>query len=158
MDDLVLKLRILAKAELLLFRLQLRRTLRQAALGLIAVLLVVLAVGMLNVALYQYLAAPLGSAGAALVVALLDLAIAGLVLVAAGRQQLGEEYETAHDLSEKVMADLNADILRLRAQAADLQDDIKQLRMAASGFLNPGGFSLPTILQWISMVFRFFRK
>jgi hypothetical protein len=72
MEDIFIKIRVLIKAEMILFRLQLRRTLQQTAIYVAAALLVVLAAGMLNIALFLSLAPRLDNAGAALAVALVD--------------------------------------------------------------------------------------
>jgi hypothetical protein len=158
MDELLMKLRLLAKAEMILFRLNLRRAVRQAALSLAAVLLAVLAVGMLNVAIYQYLAPRLDGAGAALAVALADLVIAAAVLIAAGRQGLGNEYDAANALREVIVTDLTADADRIKTEISELHDNIRHIRAAATGFLNPGGINLSSIVQWLTVLFRFFQQ
>jgi hypothetical protein len=158
MDEILLKLRILAKAEMVLFRLHLRRTLRQAALSLVAVLIIILAMGMLNVALYQYLIPRLDSAGSALAVAVIDILVAAAILFAAGRQELGAEYDAAQELRERVVSDLMADADRLRTYVTELHDDIRQIRTTASGFLNPGGINIASILQWLIVLARGFWK
>ncbi len=154
MDELLLKLRLLAKAEAILFRVNLQRTLRQVLFSLAALLLAILALGMLNVAFYQYLIPRLDSAGAALVVALVDLLIAAAVLVVAGRQPVGAEHDAAKELRERIMADLAADAERVKVQLTELHDDIRQIRATASGLLNPGGISLGSIFQWLMMLVR----
>ncbi len=158
MDEFIVKLRLLAKAEMVLFRLHLRRTVRQAVFSLAAVLLAVLAVGMLNVALYQYLLPRLDGAGSALVVAFADLAIAAAVLLAAGREQQGNEYDAAIKLREMIMTDLAADADRVKTQFSELQDDIRQIRTTATGLLNPGGINLAAIVPWLTMLFRVLRR
>ena len=158
MDDLLLKLRILAKIEMVLFRLHLRRTMRQAALALAAVLIAILAMCMLNVALYLYLVPRLDGAGAALAVALADTVVAAAVLLAAGRQRLDSGYDAANDLRERIIADLAAEAGSIRAQVAELHDDIKQIRTMASGILNPGGLNLTSIVQWLVALVRGFRR
>ncbi len=158
MDELLLKLRLLAKAEMILFRLHLQRTMRQVLFSLAALLLAVLAMAMLNVAFYLYLVPRLEGAGAALVVALVDLGIAASVLLVAGRQQGGAEYEAAKELRERIMVDLAADVERVKIQLTDLHDDIRQIRATASGLFQTGGFSFASLVPWFTMLFRFFRR
>ena len=158
MDALLLKLRLLAKAEMVLFRLHLRRTLRQAALGLGAVLAVIMALGMMNIALYQYLLPRWEGAGAALAVALVDLGVAAVLLIAAGQQQLDREHQAANELREQIIADLSADASRVSAQVTELQDDIRQIRTTASSIFNPGGLNIGSILQWVVLLVRNFRR
>lgn len=158
MDELVVKLRLLAKAELILLRLHLRRTVKQAAFYIVAALLAVLAVGMLNVALYLYLAPILESARAALVVALADIALAAVVILAAGRLHLGPEADAANALRELTMTELVADIERVKTQIADLSDDVKKIRSAVTGFMSLGSVGLPSVLQWLPVILGLFRR
>ena len=51
MDNFLVKMRLLLKSEMIRLRLQLRRTVQQAAFYIAAALLAVLAVGMLEIAL-----------------------------------------------------------------------------------------------------------
>jgi hypothetical protein len=158
MDELVVKLRLLAKAELILLRLHLSRTVKQAAFYIVAALLAVLAVGMLNVALYLYLSPLLESARAALVVALADIALAAVVILAAGRMHLGPEADAANALRELTMRELVSDVDRVRAQIADLSDDIKKIRTTVTGFMSLDSIGLPSLLQWLPMLLGLFRR
>jgi len=154
MDEFLVKIRLLLKAEMLLFRLQMRRTVRQAAFYIAAALLTVLAVGMLNIALYLYLAPRLGNAGAAFAVAVVDIVLAAAVVVVAGRLHLGPEVDAVTALREAAMAKLTADAERVKTQIAELHDDIKQIRSAVTGFLNFGGVNLTSLFQWVPVLIR----
>jgi hypothetical protein len=158
MDELIVKTRLLAKAELILLRLHLRRTLKQAAFYIVAGLMAVLAVGMLNVALYLYLSPLLDGARAALIVAAADIALAAIVIIAAGRLNLGPEADAANALRELTMSELVTDIDRVKAQIADLSDDIKKIRSAVTGFMSPGGIGISSVLQWLPVLFGLFRR
>jgi hypothetical protein len=158
MDDLIVKLRLLAKAEVILVRLYLRRAVRQVSLVLAAALFGLLALAMLNVALYFYFAARFGQANAALIVAGLDLLLAVVSVVAASRLGLGPEAGAAETIRDRVSAELTADADNLRAQLDDLSQDIKHIRAAVTGFMNPGGINLPALFQWLMMLVNFLRK
>jgi len=157
MDELVVKLRLLAKAEFILLRLHLIRSAKQAAFYLIAALMAVLAVGMLNVALYLYLLPMLERPRSALVVAVIDIALAAIVLIVASRLRLGPEAEAANALRELTMSELVSDIDRVKAQIADLSADIKQIRSTVSSF-SLGSIGLPAVLQWLPMLLKAFRR
>ncbi len=154
MDELLIKMRLLLKAEMILFRLQLHRTVQQTAFYIAAALLTVLAAGMLNIALYLYLAPRLDNAGAALAVAVVDIALAVVAVVAAGRLRLGPEVAAAKDLREAAMTELAADAERVKTQIAALHDDIKQIRTAVTGVLSFGGINLTSLFQWVPMLLR----
>ena len=154
MDEFLIKMSLLLKAEMILFRLQLRRTVQQAGFYIAAALLAVLAAGMLNIALYQYLAPRLDNAGAALVVAMLDIVLAVAAVVLAGRLRLGPEVDAAKALREAALAELTADAERVKAQIADLHDDIKRIRTAVTGSFGFGGANLTSLFQWVPVLLR----
>ena len=154
MDEFLIKMRLLLKAEMILFRLQLRRTLQQAAFYIAAVLLAVLAAGMLNMALYLYLAPRLDNASAALAVAIVDIVLAVVAVVVAGHLRLGPEVDAVRALREAAMAELIADAERVKTQIADLHDDIKRIRTAVTGFLSFGGVNLASLFQWVPVLLR----
>jgi hypothetical protein len=158
MDDLLVKLRLLSKAEFILLRLHLRRAVKQAAFFVVAAFLAVLAVAMLNLALYLYLVPRLEGTGAALVVALVDLVLAAAVIVAAGRMDLGSEGESAQALVDLTMTELASDIKQATKQISDLGDDIRQVRHAMTNFLGFSNLNLASVFQWIMMLLNVFRR
>jgi hypothetical protein len=154
MDEFLIKMRLLLKAEMILFRLQLGRIVQQAAFYIAAALLAVLAAGMLNIALYLYLAPRLDSAGAALAVAIVDIVLAVVAVVVADRLQLGPEVDAVKALREATMVELTADAEHVKTQIADLHDDIKRIRTAVTGSLSFGGVSFTSLFQWVPMLLR----
>jgi len=158
MDTLIKKLRILAKAEAIMVRLHLRRAVRQVSLVLAAALFGLLALAMLNVALYLFLAPRVDPALAALAVAGLDLLVGAVAVSAASRMELGPDAEAAETLRDRLMNDVAADAERLRKQLEDLGDDIKGIRTAVSGILQPAGINLPAVFQWLMTLVGFLRR
>ena len=154
MDEFLVKIHLLLKAEMILFRLQLRRTIRQAAFYIAAGLLAVLAVGMLNIALYLYLTPRLDNASAALAVAVVDIVLAVVAVIVAGRLHVGPEVDAVMALREATMAKLTADAESVKTHIAGLHDDIKQIRSAVTGFLNFGGVNFASVFQWVPVLFR----
>ena len=158
MDDLIVKLRLLAKAEAILIRLHLRRAIRQSSLVLVAALFGLLALAMLNVGIYFALVSQLGQAPAAFIVAGLDLLVAIAAVVVASRLGLGPEASAAESIRDRVSGDLAADADRLRVQLDDLGDDIRRIRAAVTDFTNLGGINWPAAFQWLMMIAGFLRK
>ena len=154
MDEFLVKMRLLLKAEMILFRLQLRRTVQQAAFFIAATLLAVLAAGMLNIALYLYLAPRYDNASAALAVAIVDMVLAVVAVVVAGRLQLGPEVDAVRALREAAMAELTADAERVKAHIADLHDDIKRIRTVVTGATSFGGINLASLFQLVPVLLR----
>lgn len=158
MDELIVKLRLLVKAESILIRLHLRRTVRQVSLVLAAALFGLLALVMLNVALYLFLEPRTGPAQAALAAAGLDLLAAAAAVIIAGRLGLGPEAGSARSLRDLASAELAADADRLREQLNDLGKDIKRIRAAVTGITHPAGIGLPRMLQWLVMLIGLLRR
>jgi len=157
-DDLIKKLRLLAKAEAILVRLHLRRAVRQMSLVLGAALFGLLALAMLNVALYLLLAPRIDPALAAFAVAGMDLLVGVAAVVAAGRLELGPEAETAEMIRDRASSELAADAERLRQQLKGLGEDIKGIRTSISSILQPGGISMPAVFSWLMMLVGFLRR
>lgn len=157
MEDIIRKLRLLAKAEAILVRLHLQRAVRQISLVLAAALFGLLALAMLNVALYLLLAPRIGAALAAFTVAGIDLLTAVLAVVAAGRLELGPDAAAVETIRDTAMQELAADAERLRKHLENLGDDIRGIRDTVSGILRPGGINMPAIFQWLMMVVGFLR-
>jgi hypothetical protein len=157
-NDLIIKLRLLAKAEALLVRLHLRRAVRQVSLVLAAALFGLLALAMLNVALYLVFSPRVGPAPAAFAVAGLDLLIGLVATAAAVRMELGPEAVAVEALRDRVSDEIAADAERLRAQFDDLGKDIKRIRSIMTGIAHPGGIDLPVVFQWLMMLVGFLRR
>jgi len=158
MDELIVKLRLLAKAEAILVRLHLRRAVLQMSLALVAALFGLLALAMLNVALYLYLVVRMDPALAAFAAAGMDLLIGVAAVVAASRLELGREAETAEMIRDRAISELAADTEHLRQRLEGLGEDIKGIRTSISGILQPGGIGLPTVFSWIMMLVGFLRR
>jgi hypothetical protein len=158
MDDLIVKLRVLAKAEAILVRLHLRRAVRQMSLALAAALFGLLALAMLNVSLYLYLSVRMDPALAAFAAAGVDLVIGVAAIIAAGRLELGSEAETAEMIRDRAITELAADAERVRQQMESLGDDIKGIRTSISSILQPGGISMPAVFSWVMMLIGFLRR
>jgi len=158
MEALIAKMRLLAKAEVILVRLHLRRAVRQVSFVLVAALFGLMALAMLNVAFYLFLAPRIDPALAALAVAGLDALLAVVAVAAASRLKLGPEAEDAASLRDLVSNELAADAERLRTQVDDLGQDIKRIRSAVTGITQPGGVGLAEVFQWLMMLIGYLRR
>jgi hypothetical protein len=157
MDEFLIKLRILLKAEMMLLRLHIRRSVKQTAFYIVAALLAVLSAAMLNVALYFSMVPRLEGTGAALVVALVDLVLAIAVIAYAGRMDLGPEEASAKALAELSMTELASDVERATRHVRDLEDDVRQVRSALTNLLTLGNLNLSSVFQWLMMLINLFR-
>ncbi len=154
MDKFLVKMHLLLKTEMILLRLQLRLIVQQAAFYIAAVLLAVLATGMLNIAFYLYLTPRLGSASAALAVAIVDIVLAVVAIVVASHLRLGPEVDAASALRKAALTTLTVDAEHAKSKIAELHDDIKRIRTAVTGFMSFDGVNLASFFQWVPMLLR----
>jgi hypothetical protein len=154
MDEYLVKMHLLLKAEMILLRLQLRLIVQQAAFYIAAVLLAVIATGMLNIAFYLYLTPRLGNASAALAVAIVDIVLAVVAIVVARYLRLGPEVDAVKALRKSALANLTADAEYAKTKIAELHDDIKRIRTAVTGFMRFDGVSLASFFEWVPMLLR----
>ena len=96
MDELVKKLRLLSNTQMTLVQLQGRRVSNQALAYSIAVLLGLLAMILINYAIFGTLSARVGEVYAALIMAGGDALIAVGMVAWAGRQKPGREEALRH--------------------------------------------------------------
>jgi hypothetical protein len=158
MNALIAKVRILAKAETIVARVHVRRIVQQTGLFVAAALFGLLALAMLNVALYLYLANRFNPALAALAVAGTDLALAMIAVVVAGRLELDPEVKAAESLRDLASSELSAEADRLRTKLADLGRDIEHIRAAVTGIAQPGGIIPSSAFQWLTMFINHLRR
>lgn len=132
MDDIIAKIRFIVRAEALLLRLHIRRAAQQAVLIAVGIVAVLLAVGMLNLSAYLFLAAEFGPPVAALLQAIANGVLALVVFVIAARLGLGREAETAKEVRELGMEQLSADARRLERELVQIRTDVAHMRSALS--------------------------
>jgi len=145
MNETIMKLRILARAELTLARINLQRTANRAILYAIAIGLVLLAVVMVNVGAYQLLAETHSSAVAAFLVAAGNGLLAAVLLLAARLLQPGPEEQMVRDIREMALAEVTADVDEIKADFAKMGSDVNRIRTAFSSLGSGGGISMGLI-------------
>ena len=132
MTDPIMKLKILARSEMALLRIQARRNATRTALLVVALVFVLLALGMLNFAGYQALAVNQGPAIAALLVALADGVIAIIVVVISrGAGSDTEQDKMVRDIRDLAYNELSADFDEVKEKVTQVTDDVRRIR---SGF------------------------
>lgn len=132
MDDILVKIRLLVRAELILLRLELRRAARQTALVATAIVAILLAVAMFNLAAYFFLSERLGPAMAGLVLGVANGLLAGTLIFVAGRLGRGVEAEMAEEIRELAMDQLSAEAQRITDDLATVKRDVSSMRRALS--------------------------
>lgn len=161
MDETLLKLRILVKAESTLFKANARRAAMRTRLFAMAIGMLLLAVVMINVAAYQYLSELMSEAAAALVVSAINGVLAIIVIVVATRLKAGPEEAMVHDIREMALTELSADLDEVRDEFNRIGTELNTIRSGvgqALGFLKPGGSATGSLMPVLSLITSMLKK
>ena len=139
MDEMIKKLKILARAEIHLARIRSERAADRTKLYALAIGLVLLAVVMVNVGMYELLAETYGDAVAAFMVAGVNIVLAALLAFAARQLQPGPEEQVVREIRELALTELTADVDQLKQEVAAFSGDVKRIRGGLSAFTSGGG-------------------
>jgi len=161
MDETLLKLRVLTRAEMTLAKANARRMAARSRLYAIALGMVLLTVVMINIAAYEYLSTLKGEAIAALLVALANGVLAVLVIFAASRIQAGPEEEMVKEIRELALSELSADAEGVKQSFAQISADIERIRSgfsSVSGLFGSGHSGLGSLGPLLGMLTSMLRK
>ncbi len=161
MDETLLKLRVLTRAEMTLAKANARRMAARTRLYAIALGMVLLTVVMINVAAYEYLSTLKGEAIAALLVALANGVLAVLVLFAASRIQAGPEEEMVKEIRELALSELSADAEGVKQRFAQISADVERIRSgfsSVSGIFGSGQSGLGSLGPLLGMLTSMLKK
>jgi hypothetical protein len=128
MNDLVLKLRVLIRAETAIRESQLRLVGRQSVTIAIGIVLALLALGAVNLAIYLALAAQTSEIAAGLILALLNGVLAVIFILAAGRMKTGPEVAMAEQMRELALNELSSDADEMKQELQKVTDDVRHIR------------------------------
>ena len=160
MDETLMKLRILAKAETTLLKASARRAAMRARLFAVAIGLVLLTVIMLNVAAYQYLLESMSAGQAALLVGAVNAVLAAVAVLAAMRIQPGPEEAMVRDIREMALAELSGDVDLAKDEFVRISGDLNRIRTNVSAALGifksgaPGAGSVGPLLGIITKMLK----
>lgn len=127
MNPLTRNLTIFWRSERLLAQAEWRRTSRQITLLAIAGVFGLLALIMLNVAGFYWLAPTYGTAQAALSVAVVDLLIAAILAVSAQSLKSPPEMDMIRELRNEALADIEAEAEGVQAQLVQIRNDVRSI-------------------------------
>ena len=135
MSDIVQKLRVLSRIEVALLKIHLRILSRQTLLCAAGLLLALLAVGMLNAAIYLFLAESFDRHVASLIVAALNAILAAGLFLMARRARPGAEAAMAEEVRDLAVAGLREDAESIARDLNQVKADVQRIR---SGFSSGG--------------------
>jgi hypothetical protein len=142
MHETVMKLRILARAEITLARIYLQRAANRALLYAIAIGLLFLAIVMVNIGAYQLLAEIYGNAVAAFLVAAGNGLLAAIILLAIHQLKPGPEEQTVREIRDSALAEFSADIDEIEEDFTLLGADVKRFRTGFSALRRGGSIGI----------------
>ena len=128
MNDSVLKLRVLIRAETAIRESQLRLVGRQSVTIAIGIVLALLALGAVNLAIFLALAAQFSEIAAGLILALLNGVLAVIFILSAGRMKTGPEVAMAEQMRELALNELSSDADEMKQELQKVTDDVRQIR------------------------------
>jgi hypothetical protein len=136
MDETLLKIRVLTRAEMTLAKANGRRIAARSRLYAIALGMILLTVIMVNIAAYEYLSALKGEVVAALLVAMANAILAVIVIFLTSRIKPGPEEEMIKDIKELALKELSADADGIKQNFSQIVSDLEKIR---SGFSSVSG-------------------
>jgi len=129
MSDPVMKFQIIARAEMALLHIRAQRVAGRSTLFIFAIVLGLLALGMLDFAAFSAMAPSHGPALAALYMALANTGAAVLVILAARKAGPSESQEKlALQIRDLAYTELNRDIEQVQTEIQDTVKEVRQLR------------------------------
>lgn len=161
MEQTILKLRILAKAETTLMKASARRAALRVRLFAMAIGLLLLAVVMFNVAAFEYLSETMSEAAAAGLLALVNAVLALIVIFVATRVQPGQEEAMVQDIREMALTELSAELDGVKDEFNRISTDVNTIRSGVSqalGFLRPGGSAAGSLTPLLGLITAMLKK
>jgi hypothetical protein len=135
-DNLVRDFQVLRKADILIGRIWVNVIARRFALLAFAGLIAVFGLGMANVAGFYALQASLGPVWAATIVAVIDLAIAAIVLTIAVNSRPGSELDLAVDVRKMAVDAIQTDARDLKLTVDALGQQIADTKATIASFVH----------------------
>ena len=139
MTEPLQKVRILSRAEMVLLKIHLRSLAKKTILYAAGLLVVLLAVGMFNLAAYMFLAERLAPPVAALLLAAFNAVIAMGLFLTAKATRPGPETHLAEEVRDLAVAALQADADAVRANLNEVKADVHRIRSGISGMFGGSG-------------------
>jgi hypothetical protein len=138
MNEIMLKLRIWARAETTLAKITARRTGQRFTTVAIAIGLALLTVGMLNLGTFELLTETQGRAKAAYYLAAGNGLLAILLVLAAQRIKPGPEEQLVQEIREMALVELQTDADQVKDEFSRLTGHVKKIENAVSGLTGSG--------------------
>ena len=127
------KISLLVKSEKTLLRLEMRKKMRQALLIAITLILLLCALGALNVALYLYLTHFVTPLFSALILAGIDILLALILLLITFNMGLGEDEKSAYEIRDFARGQIKNEIADIRSSFFSFRNAISLIALFKKG-------------------------
>jgi hypothetical protein len=161
MDETLMKIRILIKAETTLLKASARRAGMRGRLYAVAIGLILLTVIMVNLSAYQYLSETRSAAAAALIVGFVNAVLAVIVIVMAMRIEPGPEEDMVRDIRELALTELSADMDAVKEDFTQVKNDLGKIKTGVSsalGMFKSGGAGVSSIAPILGLITSMLKK
>ena len=138
MNEMMLKLRIWARAETTLLKINARRTGNRFTAFAIALGFAVLAAGMINIGIFELLAESYGRVKGAFYLAGANGLLAAVVVFLAQRSKPGLEEEMVNEIREMALSELQTDADEIKEEFDRVAVHVKQIEDAVSALRGVG--------------------
>lgn len=152
MQDTVAKFKALIKAQSAITRIEIRAKENQAVYGSLALVFGLLGLGMLNVGAFLGLSAAVGPAWSAVILGLLDVALAAVLAKIAMSVTTGPEGETARELRDYILESLESDAGRLQATFKEFQEDVMRAKTTFTSIASGASGVLPGMSSVVGLL------
>lgn len=149
MEDLMIKLKILARAEKTLFKAEAHRWINQALLSLLAIVCVLVALIFLNVGLFFELTDADQSSRAAFILCGGNLLLALVPLWLRQQVKPGPEEAMVEEIREMTLTEINRDVEQVTANFTVLGSSIRAFGSGGSPFSAGGLAALTPLLGFV---------
>ncbi|MDA9981865.1 phage holin family protein [Gammaproteobacteria bacterium] len=153
MSDPVLKLQILARAEMAMAQIHTRRAGSRSAFFAVALVFLLLGLAMMTLAVYHALTPSLGPAWAAFVVAMVDTFIGIIVVLIARKAGPSEnEEKLVREIRDMAYAELSKDIEQVKSGLDSITADVKRIRSGFTSFTSGAAGALGPVISMLLKV------
>ncbi len=157
-NELQRKLNLLIRSEKALFKLEMRKKGRQIILTTIALLAVLAALVMLNVAFFLYFEESFSHLQSAMIMTAINLAVAVLFFVIASRQELGSEAEAVQEIRDYALVELSGEFDEIRQGATEIKESFTKVSRGVSMVFNRDFSALKAVVPIVEMFARSRKK
>ncbi len=151
MNDSIKRIKILGRAQAVVLRAHVRRTMQRLVVMVFGCIFALFALGVLNHAAYSAIESRLGPVEAGIIVGAVDLLLSALFfLKALSDQQPSEEERMAQEITELASDGLSADFEQAREEAREFMESTKRLGDVARGISSILGGPLAQLVQFLT--------